>query len=373
MKPRMQKELRMIPTVQYQPETDTVSLLDQTRLPCERVMMTCRTVDEMCEAIRSLRVRGAPAIGVAAAFGLYIGLREYTGGAENVSACVDEVAARLAQTRPTAVNLFWALNRATRAIHQAIAAAAPAARLEAARAEALHQAQVIMREDIEMCRAIGFYGAAYLLDGDTWLTHCNAGALATGGYGTALGVFRAAKEQGKRFSVFVDETRPLLQGARLTAWELREEGIDAVLICDNMAASLMGAGKIHGIVVGADRITAEGWVANKIGTYGLAVLAHYHRVPFYVAAPVSTFDLGIRHGREIAIEQRAADEVTHWGGVQTAPHGMPVYNPAFDVTPPELITAIFTNLGVLKAPYEISIRETLQGAGLDHLHGVGKA
>ncbi|HNV68398.1 MAG TPA: S-methyl-5-thioribose-1-phosphate isomerase [Candidatus Ozemobacteraceae bacterium] len=366
----MQKELPMIPTVQYQPETDTVSLLDQTRLPCERVMMPCASVDQMCEAIRALRVRGAPAIGVAAAFGLYIGLREYSGSADGVAAHLEAVATRLAETRPTAVNLFWALNRASKAIQQQIAAAPAAQRLKAARDEALRQATLIMQEDIDMCRAIGFYGAAYLLNGDTWLTHCNAGALATGGYGTALGVFRAAKEQNKRFSVFVDETRPLLQGARLTAWELLEEGIDATLICDNMAASLMAAGKIQGIVVGADRITAEGWVANKIGTYGLAVLAHYHQVPFYVAAPVSTFDLGVRHGREIVIEQRSADEVAKWGGIQTAPTGMPVYNPAFDVTPPDLVTAIFTNLGVLKAPYAQSIHETLHGAGLDHLHGV---
>lgn len=363
----------MIPTVHYQPDTDTVSLLEQTRLPRERVMLTCTRVEQMCEAIRALRVRGAPAIGVAAAFGLYLGLREYTGLPSGVTSHLKKISAQLAETRPTAVNLFWALNRAGKAIQKVIDASPESSCLESARREALRQAELILQEDIEMCRAIGFHGAAFLNDGETWLTHCNAGALATGGYGTALGVFRAAKEQGKRFSVFVDETRPLLQGARLTAWELLEEGIDATLICDNMAASLMGAGKVQGIVVGADRITAEGWVANKIGTYGLAVLAQYHRVPFYVAAPVSTFDLGVRHGREIVIEQRAPEEVTDWGGVQTAPKGMPVYNPAFDVTPPELVTAIITNLGVLKAPYDPAIRVMLQGAGLDHLHGAASA
>ncbi|MBI3039992.1 S-methyl-5-thioribose-1-phosphate isomerase, partial [bacterium] len=225
---------------------------------------------------------------------------------------------------------------------------------------ALEEAEAIKEEDVAMCHSIGRNGSQFLRDGDTWITHCNAGALATAGYGTALGVFRAAKEQKKHFSVFVDETRPLLQGARLTAWELLEEGISATLICDNMAGSLMESGQIQGVVVGADRITSRGFVANKIGTYPLAVLAHYHRIPFYVAAPVSTFDLSISHGSEIRIEERDSSEVTKIKGTTIAPLNIMVKNPSFDVTPPELITAIFTNLGVLKPEFETSIPKMFQ-------------
>lgn len=351
----------MIDTVVYNPASDTVDFIDQTLLPREKKIVACSEVERMAVAIRRLEVRGAPAIGVAAAFGVYLGLNEYSGPEEALQGHLDEVVKLLAATRPTAVNLFWALKRVQGKISAAIADAPTGGKWEAARRVALAEAQAIRVEDIEMCRAIGIYGAEFLKSGESWLTHCNAGALATGGYGTALGVFRAAREQGKKFHVFVDETRPLLQGARLTAWEMVEEGIPATLICDNMAAGLMAAGKIQGIVVGADRITAKGFVANKIGTYGVAVLAHYHKIPFYVAAPISTFDLSLKEGREIEIEERDKREITHCGDLQLAPAKIEVYNPAFDVTPPELVTAIFTNHGVIKPPYDKNIATVLKG------------
>ncbi len=352
----------MLDTIRYNPHLEVVELLDQTRLPLEKVILRCTTEGEIAHAIKRMQIRGAPAIGVAAAFGVFLGLRRFEGSEEAFSTFWPELLALLRSTRPTAVNLFWALQRLEATAEEVLLTKGEFIdRLALARQRALKEAQAILQEDLAMCRAIGRCGADFLKDGETWLTHCNAGALATAGYGTALGVFRAAKEQGKRFRVFVDETRPLLQGSRLTAWELREEGIDATLICDNMAGSLMAAGKIQGVVVGADRITADGFVANKIGTYPLAVLARYHRVPFYVAAPASTFDLSITHGREIVIEERDPDEVRAFGERPTAPIDMPVFNPAFDVTPPELVTAIFTNIGALKPPLGAAIRERMAG------------
>lgn len=349
----------MIDTVAYNQALDAVDIVDQTRLPSEHVILTCQTPEQMAHAIRTLQVRGAPAIGVAAAFGVWLGLKNWNGDDAKLGGRLDELVGMLAATRPTAVNLFWALERVQARIQRALDSARPEDRRKTVLDAAFHEAGAILAEDIEMCRAIGREGAACLNDGETWLTHCNAGALATGGYGTALGVFRAAQEQGKRFRVFVDETRPLLQGSRLTAWELMQEGIDATLICDNMAASLMAAGRIQGVVVGADRITADGFVANKIGTYGVAVLAKHHNIPFYVAAPVSTFDLKLGHGREIVIEERDPREVREISGVATAPVDMPVYNPAFDVTPPELVTALFTNRGTLRPPYRESIAKAI--------------
>lgn len=345
----------MVEAVSFNIEKFYLELLDQMLLPTEVKKVFCRDEGDVAHAIKTMQVRGAPAIGVAAAYGIVLGLKAHEGDS-NFIETLDKICALLASTRPTAVNLFWAIERVKKAIIDS-----GNTDFETASRIALKEANHIKREDIEMCRKIGFYGAEFLNDGDTWLTHCNAGALATAGFGTALGVFRAAKEQGKKFKVFVDETRPLLQGARLTAWEMVQENIDATLICDNMAGSLMAASKIDGIVVGADRITSSGFVANKIGTYPLAVLAKYNGIPFYVAAPDSTFDLSIAYGDEITIEERDHEEVRHCGLKQTAPSEINVFNPAFDVTPPELITAIFTNKGVLKPIYKDSIEKLIKG------------
>jgi len=302
-------------------------------------------VEMVVEAIKSLRVRGAPAIGIAAAYGVCLGLQTV---AESGEAAffqrLDAVVDRLAGSRPTAVNLFWALARMKRA------AAGRRGRLRPAEilAELLAEAQAIHEEDRRMCRAIGRFGAELLRDGQGVLTHCNAGGLATADYGTALGVIFAAVESGKRISVYADETRPLLQGARLTAWELQQRGIEVTLICDSMAAQVMREGRVQAVVVGADRIAANGDTANKIGTYGVAVLAAAHKIPFYVAAPTSTFDLSLSSGAEIPIEQRDPREVTHGFGRQTAPDGIDVYNPAFDVTPAELMAAIVCERGVIR-------------------------
>jgi methylthioribose-1-phosphate isomerase len=350
----------MLKPVEYNSLRDLVELIDQTRLPERKVTIDCKTHQDIARAIKGMQVRGAPAIGIAAAFGFVLGLKEFTGQEPVFPSHITSIAQTLAETRPTAVNLFWALDRVKRAAINAWKKAEPGRKIEQAIAKALAEAKALLQEDIDMCRQIGHHGAEYLANGSTWLTHCNAGALATGAYGTALGVFRAAKEQGKQFSVFVDETRPLLQGARLTAWEMVEENIPATLICDNMAGSLMAAGRIQGVVVGADRITADGFTANKIGTYSVAVLAHYHKIPFYVAAPVSTFDLSIHLGSEIPIEERHPDEVRFWGSVLTAPREIKVFNPAFDVTPPELITAIFTNRGVLLPDFKTSIARQIK-------------
>jgi methylthioribose-1-phosphate isomerase len=319
-------------------------LLDQTRLPTEDVEIECRDVETVWEAIKTLRVRGAPAIGVAAAYGVCVGMQRAGADEAAYFARLDEVTAYLAGSRPTAVNLFWALDRMKAAALRLRGRAA----LPEITAALLAEAQAIHEEDRAMCRAIGRHGAALLSDGQGVLTHCNAGALATGGEGTALALFYAAAESGKRLHVYADETRPLLQGARLTAWELTRRGIDVTLICDNMAAQVMREGRVQAVVVGADRIAANGDAANKIGTYGVAVLAAAHGIPFYVAAPTSTFDLSIASGDEIPIEQRDPREITHGFDRQTAPDRVRVYNPAFDVTPARLIAGIVCEKGVIQ-------------------------
>jgi methylthioribose-1-phosphate isomerase len=298
---------------------------------------------EVAVAIRSMVIRGAPAIGVAAAMGVALGVQE--------DADFERVCETLASTRPTAVNLFWAIER-MRVLRASLKGVS---RDELVR-RMIEEAKNIRLDDIAICRAMGKHGAALVPDGKTVLTHCNAGALATAGYGTALGVIRAAAEAGKKIDVFADETRPFLQGARLTAWELQQDGIATTLITDNMAGHFLHSGRIGCVVVGADRIAANGDVANKIGTYSLAVLAKENNVPFYVAAPVSTFDLTLKSGDLIPIEQRSADEVTHVFGVPVAPENIRVENPAFDVTPARYVTAIISERGVARAPYEESLR-----------------
>ena len=331
----------MVETIQW---TDAgVVMIDQTRLPREQAFVTCRSYREVADAIRSMVVRGAPAIGVAAAMGVALGVQE---GAD-----FDTVCDTLASTRPTAVNLFWAIER-MRGLRRSLNGASPSDLV----GRMIEEAQQIRLEDIAICRAIGRNGAALVPDGKTVLTHCNAGALATAGYGTALGVIRAAVESGKRIDVFADETRPFLQGALLTAWELQEDHIPTTLITDNMAGYFLRSGRIGCVVVGADRIAGNGDVANKIGTYSLAVLAKENGVPFYVAAPVSTFDLTLSSGDAIPIEQRAASEVTHVFGVPVAPENIAVANPAFDVTPARYITAIVCERGIARPPYEESLK-----------------
>ena len=323
-------------------------IIDQTLLPGECKYIKLETEEKVWEAIKSLRVRGAPAIGICVAYGVLTGIRQRNPASPQAfqeALCV--TASYLASSRPTAVNLFWAIERMKRAVADSSAEADCASLFSRLEKEAI----AIHDEDRQLCRAIGRNGAALIGEGDGILTHCNAGGLATSGYGTALAVMFTAHEAGVRFHVFADETRPLLQGARLTAWELMNAGIDVTLICDNMAAQVMKEGKIQCVVVGADRIAANGDTANKIGTYGAAVLARAHGIPFYVAAPYSTFDLIARDGAAIPIELRAADEVTHGFGAVTAPPGVAVYNPAFDVTPAELIAGIITERGVLRPPY----------------------
>jgi methylthioribose-1-phosphate isomerase len=332
----------MVETIQW--TDDGVIMIDQRRLPREQVFVTYRTYSQVAEAIRNMTIRGAPAIGVAAAMGVALGVVE---GAD-----FDEVCRTLAETRPTAVNLFWAIDRMRR-LHTSLDGG------ENRAAAMIKEAQQIRLEDIAICEAIGRNGASLIPDAKTVLTHCNAGALATAGYGTALGVIRAAVTAGKKIDVFAGETRPFLQGARLTAWELQQDGIPVTLITDNMAGHFLHSGRIGCVVVGADRIAANGDVANKIGTYSLAVLAKENGVPFYVAAPVSTLDLTLLSGDAIPIEQRAASEVTHVFGVAVAPENMAVENPAFDVTPARYVTAIITERGIARPPYEQSLRATL--------------
>jgi methylthioribose-1-phosphate isomerase len=330
-----------------------LALIDQTLLPLECREIECRTVDAVWEAIKLLRVRGAPAIGVAAAYGVCIGIQGSVDRPEaGFFATLGQVCDHLATSRPTAVNLFWALDRMRRTAEQLRGAETP----RAIASRLLAEARAIEEEDRRMCRAIGRHGAPLLADGAGVLTHCNAGGLATADYGTALAVIFAATESGKRLHVFADETRPLLQGARLTAWELLQRGIETTLICDSMAAQVMREGRIAAVVVGADRIAANGDTANKIGTYSVAVLARHHAIPFYVAAPSSTFDFSIASGAEIPIEHRKPEEVTHGFGRQTAPAGVGVYNPAFDVTPAELIAAFVTEQGVIRPPFGEQLR-----------------
>jgi methylthioribose-1-phosphate isomerase len=337
----------MVETIQW---TDAgVVMIDQTRLPREEAYVTCRDYREVAAAITSMVIRGAPAIGVAAAMGVALGVME---GAD-----FDTVCNTLARTRPTAVNLFWAIDRMRR-LHSSLNGQ-PREQVAAIMVE---EAKQIRLEDIAICKAIGSNGASLVPDHKTVLTHCNAGALATAGYGTALGVIRAAVSAGKQIDVFADETRPFLQGARLTAWELGQDGIPTTLITDNMAGHFLRSGRIGCVVVGADRIAANGDVANKIGTYSVAVLAKENGIPFYVAAPVSTFDVTLKSGDEIPIEQRAAVEVTEVFGVPVAPVGMRVENPAFDVTPAKYVTAIITERGVARAPFSESLKRLADSA-----------
>lgn len=333
----------MVPTVEW--KDGAVRLLDQSRLPESVEFLDCRDYQTVAHAIRELKVRGAPAIGVTAAMGVALGAQAVTAtDYDEVAKAVLGICDHLAATRPTAVNLFWAIER----MKQKLAQLRGKSVTEVKR-QLVEESQRICDEDVAMCKAMGRYGAELIKDGQTILTHCNAGSLATAGYGTALGVIRAAWEQGKKIQVIADETRPVLQGARLTAWELMQDHIPVTLITDNMAGSLMREGKIHLCVVGADRIAANGDVANKIGTYSVAVLAKAHGIPFYVAAPYSTIDLKTKSGADIPIEQRNPLEVTSiHGGHPVAPEGVAVYNPAFDVTPAELITSIITERGVFK-------------------------
>ena len=342
----------MIPTLAWTPEG--VRFIDQTKLPLEESYVLATSYEQVAEVIVTMVVRGAPAIGVSAAYGIALGAQQTK--ATTVAEFAPEferICARLAGTRPTAVNLFWAIDRMKR-LFSGFAAATPIAEVKE---RILAEAHAMYDEDIAACKAMGAFGGALLPDEGGVLTHCNAGALATCGYGTALGVIRAAVEQGKNIHVYADETRPFLQGARLTAWELMADGLPTTVICDNMAASLMRAGKIQAVVVGADRIAANGDFANKIGTYNVAILAREHGIPFYCAAPWSTIDLATKTGDAIPIEERSAVEVTHHGGKQLTPHGVGICNPAFDVTPAKYVTAIFTERGVLRAPYAESLRE----------------
>ena len=329
---------------------DRVVLIDQRRLPAEEVYLDCRTWPEVAEAIRTLAVRGAPAIGVTAAFGVALaGLTSRATRVDEFLADLDVAIAEFGATRPTAVNLFWALERMRR--HARDHRSLP---LDALRVSLVAEAETILEEDVAGNRRLGAHGAALVPEGARILTHCNAGGLATAGYGTALGVVRGAVEAGRRPFVWVDETRPVLQGARLTAWELTKEGIPHTVIADVAAASLMARGEVDLVVVGADRIAANGDTANKIGTYGLAVLARAHRLPFYVAAPCSTIDAAMADGRAIPIEERAAREVQELAGRRLTPAGSPAWNPAFDVTPATLITAILTEQGVFRPPYRLT-------------------
>ncbi len=343
----------MIPTLTWTPEG--VRFIDQTRLPLEESYVLATTYEQVADAIVTMVVRGAPAIGVSAAYGVALGAKKST--AATVAEFAPEfgrICARLAATRPTAVNLFWAIDRMKALFANLAESDVPLSKIKE---RLLAEAHAMYEEDIAACKAMGAHGAALLPQKGGVLTHCNAGALATCGYGTALGVIRAAVERGKRVHVYADETRPFLQGARLTAWELMADGIPTTVICDNMAASLMRQGKIQAVAVGADRIAANGDAANKIGTYNIAILAREHGIPFYVVAPWSTIDLATATGEAIPIEERPAREVTHHAGKQLTPNGVGICNPAFDVTPAKYITAIITERGVMRAPYSESLKE----------------
>lgn len=341
----------MLPTIEW--KNGKVRLIDQTRLPHKLVYIQCGDTKRLWHAIKKLQVRGAPAIGIAASLGVVLGIRHSR--AKDFGAFMremDKVIKYLGSARPTAVNLFWALERM-----RASALKNCNRSMGVIKKLLLEEALRVTAEDKATCRSMAKFGAALIKNKDTILTHCNAGALATADYGTALGVLYKAKEAGRRFKVYADETRPLLQGARLTAWELMRHGIDVTLICDNMAASLMAQGKIDKIFVGADRIASNGDTANKIGTYNLAVLANYHKIPLYVVAPLSSFDFTLKSGREIPIEERAHSEVVEIGGKLIAPKDVKVYNPAFDVTPNELIAAIVTEKGVFRKPFKETLRK----------------
>jgi methylthioribose-1-phosphate isomerase len=348
----------MIKTVEWTDEG--VRMLDQRLLPTEEKYLMLRSYEEVADAIKQMVVRGAPAIGVSAAMGLALGAKQSVGTSiPDLEYDFDYICDVMSGTRPTAVNLFWAIERMRECFRRAKAETAD---VEEAKQRLVEEAQQIFREDIEANRNLGRFGGELIPDGATVLTHCNAGALATAGdYGTALGVIRGARDAGKRVAVIADETRPFLQGARLTAWELAKDEIPVTLITDNMAGHVMKQGKVDVVVVGADRIAANGDTANKIGTYMVAVLAKQHNIPFYVAAPISTLDLSLKSGDEIPIEERDAREVTHMREHQLAPDGIQVHNPAFDVTPNELIAAIITDKGVARQPYTESLQRMVKG------------
>lgn len=337
-------------------KNNVIRIIDQTKLPGELVYLEIKDLKTLWQAIKELKVRGAPALGAAAGFGVYLGLKDLkTEDFRQFNRKSEEVISYISSSRPTAKNLFWGLSRMRDVVLAHAHDTIPAVK------KALFQeTRKIVSEDMASCRKIGDLGAQFIKNGDVILTVCNAGALATIDYGTALGVIYKAKSQGKRCKVYSCETRPLLQGARLTTWELTKNGVDVTLICDNMAATLMSQGAVSLVIAGADRIASNGDTANKIGTYSLAVLSHYHKIPFYIAAPESTFDLGIASGKDIPIEQRDKKEVTElFYKRPMALKGVKVYNPAFDVTPSELITAIITDKGIIKAPYKKNIKRIL--------------
>ncbi len=348
----------MIKTVEWTDEG--VRMIDQRLLPNEEKYLTLRSYEEVAEAIKQMVVRGAPAIGVSAAMGLALGAKQSVStSAADLEYDFNYMCDVMSRTRPTAVNLFWAIERMRDQFRRASDATTDS---EVIKQQLVEEAKKIYSEDLEANRALGRFGGELLSDGATVLTHCNAGALATAGdYGTALGVIRGARDAGKRIAVFADETRPFLQGARLTAWELEKDEIPVTLITDNMAGHVMKQGKIDAVVVGADRIAANGDTANKIGTYMVAVLAQRHEIPFYVAAPISTIDLALSTGEQIPIEERDTSEVTHIRGERLAPEGIAVHNPAFDVTPNDLIAAIITDKGVARPPYVASLAKMVKG------------
>ncbi len=341
----------MLPTIEW--HGDAVVMIDQRKLPTAEIFVRCQTAQEVARAIRTMVIRGAPAIGVAAAMGIALGVRKSKAtGTQKLAADFYKICELMAATRPTAVNLFWAVER----MKQAFAAeASKGASVDQIRDRLDDEARRIHDEDVQSCRAMGGHGAALVPNQARVLTHCNAGALATAGYGSALGVIRAAVEQGKSLTVLADETRPFLQGARLTAWELIRDGISTTVIADSMSGSLMRDGHIDLVIVGADRIAANGDVANKIGTYTVAVLAKEHNLPFYVAAPTSTIDLATPTGQQIPIEERAEREMTHFGSTRLTPDGALIRNPAFDVTPHRLVSAIITEVGICRPPYDASL------------------
>jgi methylthioribose-1-phosphate isomerase len=364
----------MINTIEW--TTDGVVMIDQTKLPAEEVYLNCQSYQAVAGAIRTMVIRGAPAIGVAAAMGVALGVRQAVakldaaGGATNKEAAgsldqqmldqqmldqaMNDICSTLAATRPTAVNLFWAIDR-MRKLYEALRSQGKS--LQALADALVQEALEIRIEDVKINQAIGKHGAALLPQEAAVMTHCNAGALATAGYGTALGVIRAAVEGGNSVAVFANETRPFLQGARLTVWELQQDNIPVTLLTDNMAGHVLSSGRINAVVVGADRIAGNGDVANKVGTYSVAVLAKENGIPFYVAAPISTLDLSLASGKEIPIEERDPSEVTHLQGLRIAPPDTSVFNPAFDITPNRYVTAIITERGVARAPYETTLRQ----------------
>jgi methylthioribose-1-phosphate isomerase len=350
----------MLPTIEW--KDDAVVMIDQRKLPATEAYVSCRTAQEVAKAIKTMVIRGAPAIGVAAAMGIALGMRRSKAtGTKQFTTEFQKLCDLMAATRPTAVNLFWAIEQ----MKKVFADAAQGGRsVEEIKQRLEDEARRIHDEDVDSCRTMGAFGAALVPDEARILTHCNAGALATAGYGTALGVIRAAAEQGKKVAVLADETRPFLQGARLTAWELVKDGIDTTVITDNMAGAMMRLGHVDLVVVGADRIAANGDVANKIGTYGVAVLAKEHGIPFYVAAPISTIDLSTPDGSKIPIEERNDREVTHVGASRLTPEGARIRNPAFDVTPAKYVTAIITERGVARPPFSDSLAALVDGRQL---------